>query len=64
MGIEFVFQTAAIGITVGVLHKLLVQSGREEQAMMVKMAGLIVVMIMIIDKISILFDSIKTLFTY
>lgn len=64
LGIEFIFQTAAIGITVAVLHKLLVQSGREEQAMMVTMAGLIVVMLMVVDKIALLFDSIKTLFTY
>ena len=61
MNIDFVFKIAAIGIIVAVLNQLLIRSGREEQAMMTTLAGLIVVM-MIISQISVLFDTIKDLF--
>ena len=62
MNIDFVFKIAAIGIIVAVLNQLLIRSGREEQAMMTTLAGLIVVLIMIISQISVLFDTIKDLF--
>ena len=62
MNIDFVFKIAAIGIIVAVLNQLLIRSGREEQAMMTSLAGLIVVLMMIISQISVLFDSIKDLF--
>ena len=62
MNIDFVFKTAAIGIIVAVLNQLLIRSGREEQAMMTTLAGLIVVLMMIISQISVLFDTIKDLF--
>ena len=58
MNIDFVF----IGIIVAVLNQLLIRSGREEQAMMTTLAGLIVVLMMIISQISVLFDTIKDLF--
>ena len=61
MNIDFVFKIAAIGIIVAVLNQLLIRSGREEQAMMTTLAGLIVVL-MIISQISVLFDTIKDLF--
>ncbi len=57
MNIDFVFKIAAIGIIVAVLNQLLIRSGREEQAMMTTLAGL-----MIIGQISVLFDTIKDLF--
>ena len=57
-----IFKIAAIGIVVAVIYRLLVQSGREEQALMVTIVGLIVVMTMIIEHISTLFSTIKTLF--
>ena len=57
-----IFKIAAIGIVVAVIHRLLVQSGREEQALMVTIVGLIVVMTMIIKQISDLFSTIKSLF--
>lgn len=56
------FKIAAIGIIVAVLNQLLIRSGREEQAMMTTLAGLIVVLMMIISQISALFDTIKDLF--
>ena len=62
MNIYFVFKIAAIGIIVAVLNQLLIRSGREEQAMMTTLAGLIVVLMMIISQISVLFDTIKDLF--
>lgn len=62
MNIDFVFKIAAIGIIVAVLNQLLIRSGREEQAMMTTLAGLIVVLLMIISQISALFDTIKDLF--
>ena len=62
MNIDFVFKIVAIGIIVAVLNQLLIRSGREEQAMMTTLAGLIVVLMMIISQISVLFDTIKDLF--
>lgn len=62
MDIDLVFRIAAIGIIVAVLNQLLVRSGREEQAMMTTLAGLIVVLMMIVDQINDLFQTIKTIF--
>ena len=57
-----IFKIAAIGIIVAVLNQLLIRSGREEQAMLTTLAGLIVVLSMLITQISSLFMSIKSLF--
>jgi len=62
MGVELIFQIAAIGILVSVLNQLLIRSGREEQAMMTTLAGLIVVLLMVIKEVSNLFDTVKTMF--
>ena len=62
MEVDLIFKIAAIGIIVAVLHQLLVRSGREEQAMMTTLAGLIVVLMMIVNEISILFETIKSIF--
>ena len=62
MDIDLIFKIAAIGILVAVLNLLLVRSGREEQAMMTTLAGLIVVLMMLVQQISDLFDMVKTLF--
>ncbi len=62
MDINLVFQIAAIGIVVSVLNQLLIRSGREEQATMTTLAGLIVVLMMILTEVSELFDIIRTLF--
>lgn len=58
MNVDFIFKIAAIGIVVAVLNQLLQRSGREEQAMMTTIAGLIVVLMMIVTEISNLFDTI------
>lgn len=62
MDVDLIFRIAAIGIVVAVLNMLLQRSGREEQAMMTTIAGLIVVLMMIISQISLLFDTIKEVF--
>ena len=62
MDVDLVFKIAAVGILVSVLNQVLTQSGREEQATMTTLAGLIVVLMMVVQKISELFELVKTLF--
>ncbi|BAK99572.1 MULTISPECIES: stage III sporulation protein AC [Oscillibacter] len=64
MDVDLIFRIAAIGILVAVLNQLLVRSGREEQAMMTTLAGLVVVLMMMVRQISDLFQLIKTLFGF
>lgn len=64
MDIDLIFKIAAIGIVVAVLNQLLVRSGREEQAMMTTLAGLVVVLMMMVRQISELFELIRTLFGF
>ena len=63
MDVDLIFKIAAIGILVAVLNLLLVRSGREEQAMMTTLAGLVVVLMMLVQQISDLFALVKTLFS-
>ena len=62
MNVDLFFKIAAIGIIVAVLNQVLIRSGREEQAMMTTLAGLIVVLMMIIQQIDLLFRTIKSVF--
>ena len=62
MEIDIVFKIAAIGIIVAVLNQLLIRSGREDQAMMTTLAGLVVVLSILVKQISALFVTIKSLF--
>ena len=62
MDVDLIFKIAAIGIIVSVLNQVLIRSGREEQATMTTLAGLIVVLMMMIEQISLLFDTVKTVF--
>ena len=62
MDVDLIFKIAAIGIIVAVLNQLLIRSGREEQAMMTTLAGLIVVLMMVIQEIHALFQAIKSIF--
>ena len=62
MDVDFIFRIAAIGILVAVLNQVLSRSGRDEQAMMTTLAGLVVVLIMVVQKISDLFLLVKGLF--
>ena len=62
MDVNLIFKIAAIGIIVAVLNQVLIRAGREEQAMMTTLAGIIVVLMILIKEIDILFRSIKTIF--
>lgn len=62
MDIELVFKIAAIGIIVAVLNQLLIRSGREDQAMMTTLAGLVVVLSILVKQIGALFATIRSLF--
>ena len=62
MDVDLIYKIAAVGILVAVLNQLLVRSGREEQAMMTTLAGLVVVMMMLVRQISDLFQLVKSLF--
>ncbi len=62
MSVDFIFKIAAIGMIVAVLNTLLVRSGREDQAMLTTLAGVIVVLMMLVPKISALVSGIKSMF--
>lgn len=62
MGIDLLFKIAAIGILVAVLHQVLVRAGREDQAMMTTLAGLIIVLTIVVKEISTLFNTVRTIF--
>ena len=64
MEVDLIFKIAAIGILVAVLNQLLIRSGREEQGLMVVLAGLVCVLMMLVRQISDLFDLIKSLFDF
>ncbi len=62
MNVDLIFRIAAIGILVAVLNQVLSRSGREEQATMVTLTGLVVVLMMVVQQISDLFSLVKNLF--
>ena len=62
MNVDLLFKIAAIGILVAVLHQVLVRAGREDQAMITTLAGLVIVLSMVIKEISSLFETVRTLF--
>ena len=62
MGIDLLFKIAAIGILVAVLNQVLVRAGREDQAMMTTLAGIVIVLSIVISEISNLFTTVRTLF--
>ncbi len=64
MDIDLVFKIAAVGIIVSILNQVLSRSGRDEQATMTTLAGLVVVLMLIAQKIADLFDLVKTLFQF
>ena len=62
MDVDLIFKIAAVGIIVAVLNQLLIRSGREEQALMTTLAGLIVVLLLLVQQIANLFETIKSVF--
>ncbi len=63
MEVDLIFKIAAIGILVAVLNQVLSRAGRDEQAMMTTLAGLVVVLMMVVQEIASLFDLVKDLFS-
>lgn len=64
MDVDLIFRIAAIGIVVAVLNLLLSRAGRDEQALMTTIVGLVVVLVLVVEKISDLFSLIKALFSF
>ncbi len=64
MEIDLIFKIAAVGIMISILNQVLVRSGREEQATMTTLAGLVVVLMMVVQRIAALFDLVKELFHF
>lgn len=62
MNIDLVFKIAGIGILIAVLNQLLTKAGREEMATMTTIAGLVIVLLMVVDLISNLFETVKRIF--
>ena len=64
MDIDLIFKIAAVGIIVSILNQVLVRSGREEQATMTSLAALVVVLMIVVQRNTELFDMVKTLFEF
>lgn len=64
MEVDLIFRVAGIGIVVAVLNQLLTRSGRDEQALLTTIAGLIVVLVIIVQQIGDLFDMIRSIFNF
>ena len=64
MEIDLIFKIAAVGIIVSILNQVLVRSGREEQATMTSLARLVVVLMIVVQRISDLFELVKSLFHF
>ncbi len=62
MDISIIFQIAGLGIVIAVINQILSKAGRDDQAMMVNLAGVVVVLYWVLDYIAVLFDSISTIF--
>ena len=64
MGVSLIFKIAAVGMLVAILNILLSKSGREEQALMTTIVGLVIVLIVVVQEVATLFDSVKALFGF
>ena len=64
MDVQLIFKIAAVGIIVTILNQVLVRSGREEQATMTTLAGIVVVLMIVAQKIAQLFDLVQSLFRF
>ena len=64
MEIDIIFKIAAIGVAIALLNQILIKAGREDTAMLTTLAGIIIVLFLIVDKISEFFETVKTLFQF
>lgn len=62
MDVDIIFKIAGLGIIISILNKVLLQSGREEQAQLTTLVGVIIVLFMVIQMVTRLFDTVKTMF--
>lgn len=62
MDVDLIFKIAGVGIVVTVLNQVLIRSGREDQAMLTSLAGVIVVLLMLVEEIQLLFETVKSVF--
>ncbi|MBO7209182.1 MAG: stage III sporulation protein AC [Clostridia bacterium] len=62
MGIDLIFKIAAIGIVTAIVNQMLNKAGKEELGLMASLVGIIIVVLMVVEKVSYLFNSVKTLF--
>ncbi|HOB20645.1 MAG TPA: stage III sporulation protein AC [Candidatus Atribacteria bacterium] len=64
MNVDIIFKIAAVGILIAVINQVLVKAGRDEIAMMTTLAGIVVVLLMVINMINQLFNSVKSIFRF
>ena len=64
LDVDIIFKIAAIGIAIAVLNQILLRAGREEQAMMTTLAGIVIVLFLVVQMISEFFDTVRTLFQF
>lgn len=62
IGIDLIFKIAAIGIVTAIVNQMLNKAGKEELGLMASLVGIIIVVLMVVEKVSYLFNSVKTLF--
>lgn len=62
MEVDLLFKIAGIGILIAVLHQVLSKAGREDQAMMTTLAGIVIVLTVVVKEISVLFETVRTVF--
>ena len=62
MDVDLIFKIAGLGILISILNKVLIQSGRDEQAQMITLVGVVIVLLVVIQLIGQLFESVKTMF--
>ena len=64
MDVTLILKVAGIGLTVSITYQLLAKYGRDEQAVLVSLAGIIIVMLMLVDKLGTLFSSVRSVFGF
>ncbi len=62
MNIDLLFKIAGVGILIAVLHQILCKAGRDDQAMMTSLAGMVIVLTIVVKEISTLFETVRTVF--
>ncbi len=64
MDVGMILKVAGVGLTVSIAYQLLSKYGRDEQAVLVSLAGIVIVMLMLVDKIGTLFGSVRSVFGF